>query len=257
MARRARHSCQLCGSPLPPGYDEDGVQFCRPDGRVEAKSLQWLVDNELCDPQEGWLIACEDCVLPPPWGRAPPVGSGSGSSGAGGSSSSLPPPPDALTAPVAASTPAAPAAGIARDGSPAKRAREQTELRASREENQRLVDVFVALSKAAWADESNALGKSRSYKAGAEALARVEEPITLSNCEDYGPGGSRKLAGVGEAIAGKLKEFLETGRVAKLEAYEEILSRKPPSAKKQATKKEKAPVQKTNMLSFFKPKNTG
>jgi len=74
--RGTRYPCQLCGVAMAAGNGYNmNINFCRPDGRTEGKSLQWALDSDLYEAtRSDVLCVCGDhsrWEIPAPWGDGP------------------------------------------------------------------------------------------------------------------------------------------------------------------------------------------
>jgi len=85
--------------------------------------------------------------------------------------------------------------------------------------NQEVANIFDLLSKIMDIHGANSF-KTKTYSTAAYRIEKMAEPL-----EQMQPEQIRSLSGVGEAVAGKILEILETGRLALLDEY---LSGTPP-----------------------------
>ena len=81
--------------------------------------------------------------------------------------------------------------------------------------NAPLVVAFQELSKLYFADGNRNAGAS--YNKVVAAIQNINFVITVDNALKLGKAGKSKVDGIGKSSAEKIKEFLETGTMAKLE----------------------------------------
>ena len=131
----------------------------------------------------------------------------------------------------------------------------QSDHAAASSANQGIVDIFTELARITLQAESeSAPEKSAAYGMAAKAFARVKYPITIENGPSLGPGGTKKLDGVGKASRDKMLEFLRTGHIAKLEVYREALLPRVPVMAAESQVKKGQPSSQVDLVAHKKPK---
>jgi DNA polymerase (family 10) len=94
-------------------------------------------------------------------------------------------------------------------------------------ENQALAALFRSMADLLSAQRANPY-RVRAYRRAAEALLELDEDVAAIAQRD----GLEDIAGIGKDLAGKIREFLETGTIR---AYEDLKTPLPPEVKNWAS----------------------
>ncbi len=90
--------------------------------------------------------------------------------------------------------------------------------------NKEIADIFAEMAQLLEIDDTeNARFKIRAYQKAALTISTLQEDVG-EIYEKGGVGGLRELPGIGEALAGKIAEYLKTGRIRK---YEQLKAKYP------------------------------
>lgn len=91
------------------------------------------------------------------------------------------------------------------------------------ENNRRIADLFRSMADLLATQRANPY-RVRAYRHAADSLLALEEDVATVAQR----GGLEEIEGIGKDLAGKIREFLETGTIR---AYEELKTPLPPEVK--------------------------